>query len=245
MSESNSSAPAKGDDKQLLSVKDIKKGLTYVVTRGSDRDAVSASDFEILFEAKAKTMGWLNESETFKKLQETDIAKSTAGAVNKLVDTGSITKVTAKDFETMFNKQLEYLDKNAATIDQMLPVAGQAGFGILVGFLVGTAARSLYQYKFAIAFSGVCVYSGLQYLAQEQFINQQQIQAAVQKKLKDALDANKDGDLTREDLELLIEKKMKIVNTKLGPGGFLPGAAGYTTFALGMLFALRRGARRF
>ena len=149
-------------------------------------------------------------------------------------------KITAKDFELMFNRQMSFLDENSTAIDKSLPFVGQCCFGVAAGWAVGYAARSLYAYKMPIALSGACCYTGFQYLAQQGYIHKEQCEESLQRTIKTMMDMeHKEGAIDKKDLELLMDKKMEIVTAKLGPGGFAAGMVGYLTFALGVSRGLR------
>lgn len=214
-----------------LNTADLEKALTYVVSRGGDH--VTESDFQFLFDAKAKAAGLIAGNE---------VLRDAAAALGSVASTGTNkdTAVTAKDLVALFDKNMALLDANAGTLDQFLPFAGQCAFGMFVGYGCGYVARSLFRYKVPIALLGFGGYSGLQYLAQQDYVNREVMMAEFQKRVATAFDVNGDGRVTREDLETLIDHRMAIVNKKLGPGGFAPGLAGYATFSAGFMLALRR-----
>lgn len=225
----------------LLNTDDLKTGINFLVTRGDTSGrAATAKDFEILFEAKAKAASLIPENEALKTVQNSSTAQSASDALTKAMDMDGDGKITAKDFELLFQRNMAFLDRNRSYIDQGLPIAGQLLFGFGCGYAVGYMARFLYTKKFMILIGGFAGYSGVQYLLQEQFINQQRVEQTLKKAMMDTADQNSDGQLSREDLNMWIEKRMAIVNAKLGPGGFAPGVAGFASFALGALKAAFR-----
>ena len=231
-----SSDSTTGKEQQLLNTDDLKKGLNYAVSRGADR--VTAADFEVLFNAKAKAMG-LIEGTRAADVFQSDVAKAAGAKIASALDADGDGSVTPKDFELMFQRQMKYIDAHRGQLDAYLPLAGQCLFGVATGWGVGGFARRVMSYKVPILILGFGTYSGFQYLAQNNFINQAVLQQQFQEQMTKLLDVNKDGTLDRKDVEALIQKKMEIVNTKLGPGGFAPGAVGYATFGFGLLKGLR------
>ena len=222
-----------------LNTQDIKSATKFVVKGGKDGE-VTAKDFEKIFEAKARAAGLLAENESFQKIKESAIAKAGSDTTRNLLDMDGDGKVDEKDMEIMYQRYMEFLDKNASTFDAYIPFAGQCLFGVGVGYMTGYFARSLYSYKIPIVICSVGLYSGFQYAVQQQFVNKDVVMATAGTQFRNMLDVNKDGKLDREDVAAALEKKMAIVNAKLGSGGFAPGVAGYATFTLGLWRGIRR-----
>jgi hypothetical protein len=233
MSDSNSTK------QQLLNTDDLKKGITYVVTRGKSTEKVTATDFDILFEAKAKAMGLVSGMEAGDALKGNAYAQEAGKKLSSALDQDGDGQVTSKDFEVYFQRQMSFIDAHRSQVDQYLPLVGQCAFGIGAGWVIGRIANKIIKFKLPILIVGFGGYSGMQYLAQNNYINQTLMQQQFEQHMKQMLDVNKDGSLDRKDVEALIDKKMEIVTAKLGPGGFAPGMAGYVTFGFGLLKGLR------
>ncbi|KAJ9465510.1 hypothetical protein DIPPA_00737 [Diplonema papillatum] len=231
---------------EKLNVGDLKSASTYALTGGrkTDAGALTEKDFAVIFEAKAKAAGLIPQNETLDAILHSEAAKKGSAAVEHALDVNGDGVVDAKDFEIMFGNYVQFLDNNQKTFDKYLPFVGQCTFGTGVGYACGYAARSVYSYKTPILVAGALGYTGAQYMIQQDFMNQELMVQAAQMKVKNMLDINKDGVLNRKDIDELMENKMKVVNRKLGPGGFAPGAAGTATFGLGMALALRVARRR-
>jgi hypothetical protein len=229
----------KSNQQQLLNTDDLKKGITYVVTRGNSTDKVTAADFDVLFQAKAKAMGLLGGSQAAEAMRDNDLAKSAGEKLTAALDQDGDGQITSKDFELMFNRQMAFIDAHRTQVDKYLPFVGQCAFGVAGGWAIGRVANRIIKYKLPILVLGFGGYSGLQYLAQNNYINQAVMQEQFEQQVKKLLDVNKDGTLDRRDVEALIDKKMEIVTAKLGPGGLAPGLAGYATFGFGLLKGLR------
>ena len=225
---------------ELLNANDLKKGMTFVATRGRSTDAVSAADFAFLFDLKAHAFGLLEQNDTFKGMLDSDAASLSEAELLKRFDMDGDGKITPKDFEILFQKNMSYIDSHEEFLNHNLPFMGQCAFGVVTGFGIGSLARSMSAYKVPIVLAGAVAYQAAQYLAQQNYINQQVMQAALERSLKEMGDFNGDGVVNRKDVEDYMDAKMKIVTTKLGPGGFAPGLAGYMTFALGLFRGLRR-----
>lgn len=227
-------------ESQLLNTTDLKKGLTFVTTRGRSSDEVSAADFAFLFDLKAHAFGLLEQNEKCKAMLGSDAATLSEAELIKRFDMDGDGKLTPKDFEILFQKNMEFVDSHEDFLNKNLPFMGQCAFGVTTGFGIGTFARSMSAYKVPIVVVGVCMYQGAQFLAQQNYINQQVMQATLEKGLSELGDFNGDGVVDRKDIEDYMDAKMSIVTTKLGPGGFAPGMAGYLTFALGLFRGIRR-----
>ena len=223
---------------EKLNTKDLKSGLNYVVTRGSG-EKVSAKDFDVIFKARAAAAGLVPQNSQLDAAMSSDLGKQFMGKAKHMLDADGDGEITTKDFELMFNNQMKFIDANQTQIDRYLPFIGQCTFGIFCGWSVGYVSRSLMTYKMPLGIVGFAGYSGFQYLAQQNYINQEVMKVAFEQKIMQLIDVNKDGMLDKDDVEALIEQKMAIVNTKLGPGGFAPGLAGYCTFSLGMMRGMR------
>lgn len=219
-------------DGELLNVKDLKAGAKAIASFGSS--SANPTDFVVAFDKVAHAYGLLGETEHFKYFKECQAGQLTEAQLIKIFDADGDGKITPKDFEIMFDRSMKTIDRNEDTLNSYLPIIGQSAFGIGTGYLLGRVARSLYAYKFPIVMTGACAYSGVQYLAQQEYVQRDLMEAAFKKKLFECGDLNGDGVIDRKDLELLLDGKMQIVNKKLGPGGFAPGMAGYFTFAAGL-----------
>ena len=49
-----------------LNTEDLKKGLTFIATSGKNTNAATAKDFEYLFAARAKALGFVQTQSCFK-----------------------------------------------------------------------------------------------------------------------------------------------------------------------------------
>ena len=225
---------------ELLNTTDLKKGLTLLTTLGRSSNEVSAADFAYLFDAKAHAFGLLEQNETCQAILGSDCAKLSEAELIKRFDMDDDGKLTPKDFEILFQKNMSFIDTHEDFLNKNLPFIGQCAFGVTTGFGVGSFARSMSAFKVPIVVVGAVMYQGAQYMAQQNYINQQVMQATLEKGLKDIGDFNGDGVVDRKDIEDYMDAKMKIVTTKLGPGGFAPGMAGYITFAFGLFRGVRR-----
>jgi hypothetical protein len=228
-------APAKG---QLINTQDIKKASAYLVKGGKEGE-VTAKDFEKIFELQAKATGLMNQNETFQQLKETAVAKYGRETMRSLLDVDGDGKITPKDFELYFERYQDFLDRNSSQFDPYFPFIGQCLFGIGVGYFCGYVARTLYSYKIPIVVLSSAGYFGLQYAAQQQFINKEILLEASRERVKQFLDVNRDGELNKADIEQFVQDRFNIIATKLGPGGFAPGAMGGLTFIFGMWRGLR------
>ncbi|EPY40985.1 hypothetical protein AGDE_02940 [Angomonas deanei] len=171
------------------------------------------------------------ESESFKSAKQTII---------RAFDMDGDGKLTPKDFQIMYDNNLKNaIDENQEVMDKYLPFVGQIGFGLAVGIGCGALCRNFYKGKYWIAGIGFCTYSAIQYAAQMNFVNQSVLETAFRSKIKDLADVNGDGQINREDLNMLVENRMKYIATKLGPGGIAPGAAGYASLFLGFARGVR------
>ena len=224
--------PAEALNSQLLNAGDLKAGALRIASMGSS--SANPMDFVIAFDKVARVYGYLGETEQFKYLRECQAGQLTEEQLIKIFDADGDGRITPKDFEIMFSKSLDCIEKNEEKINSYLPVIGQSAFGIGAGYALGRMAKSVYAYKTPIVLTGACVYSGVQYLAQQQYVNKDLVEAAFKKRLFEIGDVNGDGVIDRKDIEALLDERMQIVNTKLGPGGFAPGMAGYLTFAAGL-----------
>jgi len=222
----------------LLSTRDVVSGMGTILDRDGD-GKVTVKDFEFIFEAKARALGMLEKSENGKTILDSDIYKNAAKKTTKILDADGDGKITPKDFEIMFQNSANFLLKHQDSVDSYLPFAGQCTFGLGVGFGIGRLARTVAKSKLLIVACGGAGYMAAQYYAQQDFLTQQALQTSFENRLLSLGDRNKDGKLDRKDLEELLDQKMKIINTKLGPGGFAPGVVGTTTFALGLLRGMR------
>jgi len=221
-----------------LSTEDIKAAQNRLFDADGD-GKITAKDFERFFEWKRQLADSLPSSETTDAITNSSLYKSATGAIAAQFDADGDGKITPKDFEILFNRQQAFLDRNASQIDKVLPFAGQIVFGIFVGYCVGCFARGLARHKLKIMLLGAAGYSGCQYYAQLNDMSMQVMKAQVQQQVVSMADQNQDGKVTFADLNKALEGRMDIVDRKLGPGGFAPGAVGTGTF----LFGLWRGAR--
>ena len=203
---------------------------------------VTARDFEALFEAKARALGMLEKRETSsKKVLRSGISQWSymSQKTTKLLDADGDGEITPKDFELIFKNSADLLLRHQDIADLFLPFAGQCAFGLGVGFGIGRLARKLAKSKLLIVAFGGAGYMAAQYYAQQDYLTQKALPTSFENRLTAIGDRNKDGKFDRKDLEELVDQKMKIINTKLGPGGFAPGVVGTATFALGLLRGLR------
>eukprot|EP00760_Papus_ankaliazontas_P034214 PhM_4_TR7048/c0_g1_i1/m.31598 len=228
----------KKEEDERLNTKDLTKGATMLLDRDGD-GKITAKDFEGIFEARAKAMGLLASNEHAKQVLDSDAYKAVEKGAGSLLDADGDGKVTPKDFELLFNRGMVGLNANAATIDPYLPMMGQIAFGLGVGYSLGRVARGFAKSKIIILLAGTGGYFGAQYYAQMGYMEQLALQKTFETQMTKVADVNGDGKLDRKDIDALIESKMKIINQKLGPGGFAPGAMGTGTFALGLLKGLR------
>lgn len=232
---------------ELLNTRDLKYALDVAMNLGhppAERtDDGTFKLFDVPFHCKKVLWDdWLANSNNpeFHSFMESDAFKHTASLIVKSLDMDGDGRLTPKDFQIMYDQGLTgYLKANESTIDHWLPFAGQLAFGLTIGWGFGCLARNSYKGKFWIAGIGLCAYSGVQYLAQQNFVNKELLEAAFKAKVKALADVNGDGVINREDVNELVANRIQYVATKLGPGGLAPGLTGYASLAVGFL----RGAR--
>lgn len=232
---------------ELLNTRDLKYALDVAMNLGKPpaergEDGTFAI-FDVPFHCKKVFWDdWLANSgnETFKQFKKSDAFQQTTALIVKSLDMDNDGKLTPKDFQIMYDSGLSgYLKANEKTLDHWLPFAGQIVFGLTVGWGFGRLARTFYKGKFWIAGLGLCGYTSLQYLAQQNFVNKELLEAAFKEKVKSLADINGDGEISREDVNELVANRMQYVATKLGPGGLAPGMTGYASLAVGFLRGVR------
>ncbi|KEG14094.1 hypothetical protein DQ04_00621030 [Trypanosoma grayi] len=236
------STPPPLQQEQRLNTQDLEDALDLVFTLGKPPEGNETFKvFNYIIDARDAVLGIINSNQEFKKFMASDAGKRLSERVVLALDADGDGRVTPRDFQIMYDHDLKNLIRhNKGTLDDVLPLFGQCLFGFTMGLAVGRQTYRLYQHKAIILTSGLVLYSGLQYLAQMNFVNQKLLEATFQEKLRQVADVNGDGELNREDLELLVENRMRYVATKLGPGGIAPGMLGYATLGLGVLRGLRR-----
>ncbi|EKF38501.1 hypothetical protein MOQ_001293 [Trypanosoma cruzi marinkellei] len=234
--------PSSLEQNQRLNTKDLEEALDTVFSLGKPRsENGSFILFEFLVEAGKAMLSPLWSNREFQEFLQSDFGKIASAQLVKCLDADGDGRVTARDFQIMYDRDLKTLLRHhQGTLDGVLPFIGQCAFGFTMGLATGRMAHRLYQNKAVILSSSVAFYSGLQYLAQFNFVNRNLLEAAFREKVKQLADVNGDGELNREDLNFLIENRMCYVATKLGPGGIVPGFMGYATLAIGILFGIRR-----
>lgn len=245
--ESTGTSPGFRTDDQLLDTDDLKHALDLAMNLGKSPTDRTENGTYRLFELPfyCKKVLWddglaSSQNAAFKSFLESDSFREASNSLVKALDMDGDGRITAKDFQIMYDAKLTpALARNRGTLDQWLPFVGQCTFGFVVGLGFGALARNMYKGKYWIAGTGLAVYSGMQYLAQQNFVNQKVLEESFKAKVKELADVNGDGEINREDINALIENRMRFVATKLGPGGFAPGVAGYASLALGFARGIR------
>lgn len=241
------SSPGFQNEDNLLNTDDLKHALDLAMNLGKPSTDRSEDGtyrlFQIPFYCKKVLWDdWLASSQNaaFQNFLESDSFKEASNSLVKALDMDGDGKITPKDFQIMYDSKLTpALTRNRHTLDLWLPFVGQCTFGFVVGLGFGALARNMYKGKYWIAGTGFVVYSGVQYLAQQNFVNQKVLEEAFKAKVKELADVNGDGEVSREDVNALVENRMRFIATKLGPGGFAPGVAGYASLALGFARGIR------
>jgi Ca2+-binding EF-hand superfamily protein len=249
MGRTESSEPAPGfrNDDRLLDTDDLKHALDLAVNLGKPSTERGEDGTYRLFELPfyCKKVLWddalaSSHNAAFQRFLESDSFKDASNALIKALDMDGDGKLTPKDFQIMYDSKLTpALSRHRDTLDKWLPFVGQCTFGFVVGLGFGALARNMYKGKWWIAGTGLAAYSGLQYLAQQNFVNQKVLEESFKAKVKELADVNGDGEINREDLNALVENRMRFISTKLGPGGLAPGVAGYASLALGFARGIR------
>ncbi|ESL06496.1 hypothetical protein TRSC58_05829 [Trypanosoma rangeli SC58] len=171
---------------------------------------------------------------------QSDFGKRASAQFLSFLDADGDGRVTPRDFQVMYDRDLNnFLRRHQRTLDDVLPLIGQCAFGFTMGFVAGRVAHRMYKNKVLILTTSFVLYSGLQYLAQMNFVTQNLLETAFREKLRQLADTNGDGEINREDLNFLVENRMRYVATKLGPGGIAPGVVGYATLGIGLLRGMR------
>ncbi|KAK7200977.1 EF hand [Novymonas esmeraldas] len=238
-------APGEG---ALLNTDDLKRALDIVVNLGTPPPSTGAGGvyrlFEVPFYCKRVLWDeWLAGSQSSSALR--DIADSAGvrearGLLVKALDMDGDGKITPMDFQLMYDTRLTpALTRHQPTLDRWLPFAGQCVFGLGVGLAAGALARTAYRGRYWIAGTGFGAYTAVQYLAQQNFVNQAALEAAFRQKVRELADVNGDGEVNRDDVNALVDNRMRFIATKLGPGGLAPGAVGYASLALGFARGIR------
>ncbi|KAG5474661.1 hypothetical protein LSCM4_03835 [Leishmania orientalis] len=235
------------DEDNLLNTDDLKHVLDIVVNLGHPPSSKGANGicrlFEVPFHCKRVLWDeWLADwqSGAFREFTESESFRQVRGLLVRALDMDGDGKITPKDLQLMYDTRLTpALTRNQDTLNKWLPFAGQCAFGFVVGLGVGTVARSAYQRKWWIAGIGFAVYTGVQYLAQQNYVNRKLLEEAFRGKVRQLADVNGDGEINREDINALVENRMRFISTKLGPGGLAPGVAGYASLALGFARGIR------
>lgn len=235
------------DADKLLNTEDLKHALDITVNLGrapSDKGTEGVYRlFEVPFHCKQVLWDdWLanTRNETFQELLRSDGFREAHRLLVRSLDMNGDGKITPMDFQLMYDTKLTpTLTRNQATLDLWLPFIGQCAFGLCVGLGVGALARRVYRGKYWIAGGGFLGYSALQYLAQQNFVNQKVLEDAFREKVHQLADVDGNGEVTREDVNALVENRMRFISTKLGPDGLAPGAAGYASLALGFARGVR------
>ena len=83
----------------------------------------------------------MQNTELFQTWKASSAGQATNKSILNMFDLDNDGKITAKDFELMFNRQMSFLDENSTAIDKSLPFVGQCCFGVAAGWAVGYAAR--------------------------------------------------------------------------------------------------------
>ncbi|KPA85439.1 hypothetical protein ABB37_01741 [Leptomonas pyrrhocoris] len=245
--ESSESSPGFRNDDRLLNTDDLKHALDLAVNLGKPWTERSEDGTYRLFQLPfyCKKVLWddglaSSKNPTFQKFLESDSFQEATNSLVKALDMDGDGKITPKDFQIMYDSKLTpALSGNRATLDKCLPFVGQCTFGFVVGLGFGALTRNMYKGKFWIAGTGLAIYSGVQYLAQQNFVNQKVLEEAFRAKVKELADVNGDGEINRDDLNSLVQNRVRFIATKLGPGGLAPGVAGYASLALGFARGVR------
>ncbi|RNF10061.1 uncharacterized protein Tco025E_06848 [Trypanosoma conorhini] len=225
-----------------LNTKDLEEALDTVFSLGKPRsENGSFALFEYIVGAGKAILSPLQSRLEFQNFMESDFGKRASAQFVSFLDADGDGRVTPRDFQVMYDRDLKkLLQRHRRTLDAALPFIGQCAFGFTMGFVVGRVAQRMYKSKMLILTSSFVLYSGIQLLAQMNFVNQNVLEAAFREKVRQLADANGDGEINREDLDFLVENRMRYVATKLGPGGVAPGVVGYATLGLGLLRGMRR-----
>lgn len=227
---------------KMLNSKDLENALDYIATFGRPhKQDETLPLFNYIFDLKDKLIGRMSSHEDVRMFVESDAGRRMSEGLVKALDADGDGHVTPRDLQTIYESKLKgAIRNNSDTLDTVIPWAGQWLVGIGSGYLTGRVIRRVYARKYFITLAGATVYTGLQFLAQRNFIEKQLLEAAFKRKVKELADANGDGVVNADDLSCLVENRMRHVSTKLGFGGVAPGVLGYLALAVGM----RRGLRR-
>lgn len=221
-----------------LSTDDLKHGINLLVTRGVTRPAV-ASDFSWITTTRDTILGWVEGNSAIDYIRQSTPSQYLTKTARGWFDEDQDGKISNDDFLLSYQRRMVRLEAHRPTLDYYLPFVGQCMFGLTCGWIVGTVARRTYEAMFWIIAFGGAGYYGYQYLAEQQIINKEVVRNHAMGAVKNALDVNKDGELSKADVDAFVEKKLSIVDQKLGPGGFAPGITGGVTFGLGVIKGLR------
>nr|CCC95379.1 unnamed protein product [Trypanosoma congolense IL3000] len=225
-----------------LCTKDLEKALDYVVTfGGSHRDGEPLPLFRYIFDLKERVMGCITSHDDVRKLVESDTGKRVTDGIVKFLDADGDGSVSPRDFQAIYEGKLKStIRENSDTLDKIIPYFGQCAVGLITGYTMGRVVRRVYARKFLILTTGVMMYTGVQFLMQKNFIQQQMLLSLLKQKSKELADFDGDGVVGVDDLSHLVDSQMRLVSTQLGIGGVAPGVLGYGALAAG----LRRGLRR-
>ncbi|KPI89144.1 hypothetical protein ABL78_1788 [Leptomonas seymouri] len=176
----------------------------------------------------------------FHSFLESDSFMEAYNSLVKTLDMDGDGKITPKDFGIMYDSKLSpALSRNRDTLEKWLPFAGQCAFGLAVGLVFGALTRNMQKNKLAIASTGLVLYSGVQYLAQQKYVKKRNLEKIFRVKVNALAHVKGDGEVNRDELNALVENRLRFISTKLGPGGFTPGVVGYASLALGFVRGMR------
>ncbi|AIN99731.1 hypothetical protein LPMP_280980 [Leishmania panamensis] len=231
----------------VFNTDDFKHALDIIVNLGNPPSAKSADGvywlFELAFHCKKVLWDdWIasSQSDAFREFTESDRFRQAQGLLVKVLDMDGDGKITPKDFQIMYDTQLTpALDRRQGILNKWLPFTGQCVFGFVVGLDIGTRALNAYKGKYWIAGTGILAYTCVQSLAQQNSLNRNALENVFREKVRQLMDVNGDGEINLKDINALVENRMRFMATRLGLGGFSPGAAGYASLALGFLLGVR------
>lgn len=240
-----------GGSENPLKTDDVIRALNMVANLGEAPDHRSPNGVYRLFELPFELANYLSNSHTangfFGSSNRTFAAFRSSPAyaeahreLVKTLDMDGDGRITPRDLQIMYDKHLiAAMRRDQSAIDLWLPFAGQCVLGYGVGLSISVVARRIYSAKGRILLTGLALYSSFQYLAQQNFLNQQILEEAFRKKVRELADVNGDGAINFDDASAIVDNRMRYISTKLGWGGVAPGIAGYVCLAAG----LKRGIR--